>query len=105
MPLVGQESRLPQISKRTIQCLVCLGFAGFLYFSYVYQRQLYSLPRTPDPAIGRIYSRSGREFAVYLTRSERDSSDAILFGSIAAIAISQIIRQVYKKKTGTDLGR
>jgi hypothetical protein len=90
---------------RTGALVVCLaGVAGFLYGTLVWYKYYDTLPRSPQPATGRIYVMNMHGFAVYATEEERSRLGHIwnisfviaLVGGVAATLMSPD----YRKKMG-----
>ena len=74
------------------------GLAGWIWSTnlyYVYQR---TLPRQPDPAIGRIYPLNIYGPEVYLTRKEQDSLYRRQWSSAAIAVLGVLLYRLSDKK-------
>ena len=86
------------IWKRIGIILGWIGLAGIVWTAGLWTQQLRTLPRTPEPKMGKIYPRNIHGIVVYQTRHERNQLDAIQDSSIAIFATSLMMSLVYKKK-------
>jgi hypothetical protein len=99
---IGRVNGLQKLWKRLGVVLGCLGLAGFIWAAGLWNQQLNTLPRSADPAEGRIYARNIHGIVVYQTRSERDYLERVQNGSIAVFVISIVMSLIYKKKWGSE---
>ena len=75
-----------------------LGLAGCIWTAALWNQQLISLPRSPDPAHGRIYPRNIHGICVYQTGQERDYLQKVQNCSLGVFVVSVLMSIVGKRK-------
>jgi hypothetical protein len=77
-----------------------IGLAGIVWTASIWYRYQRTLPRHPDPVVGRVYPLNVHGIVVYQTGDERNWLDEIQYSSIAVFAASALMAAIHKKKFG-----
>ena len=88
-----------EIWKSTAMVLVVTGILGALWSVSVWNQYWDILPRSPDPASGRVYPFSMRGVTVYETLRERTYLDRIENLSAATFCVGFALALAYKWKS------
>lgn len=82
---------------------VALGILGIAGLLWTLGRESYkasSLPRSPDPAVGRVFPDNIHGIVIYETRSQKHDSDHIEVTSFSMLGLSLVLSLIYRRKWG-----
>ena len=77
-----------------------IGLAGIVWTASLWFEYQRTLPRHPDPVLGRVYPLNVHGIVVYQTRAERNRLDEIQYSSIALFAVSALMAAIHQRKFG-----
>jgi hypothetical protein len=101
MPIEETE-RTRKYFKYFIIALLYFGLAGCLWTFGMWNYQLDTLPRPPNPARGSIYPRNIHGVIVYQTLSERDRLERIQRAAIGVYGLGLLLSLLHRKIWGPE---
>lgn len=105
MPVGGGIWNSKALLKRFGVALGILGIAGLLW---TFGRESYkaaSFPRSPDPAVGRIFPDNVHGIVIYETRSQKRNSYYVEVTSFSMLGLSLVLSLIYRKRGGAQTSK